>query len=176
MIGDPPNIIIGNMLSEFVTFNDFILFLAPGVILTLPLSFYITKVYFADSLGDKMEVNLEQLIKDNPIKNHRLLIRTGVMLTCVILGFFLHPVTHIDPVFVAIPGAIAVFFLDNSHDVEEALHGVEWETLIFFAALFVMVEGLAEMGLLRLIATSLAELIESIDVSQRQSAAIILVI
>ena len=42
----------------------------------------------------------------------------------------------------AIPGAIFVFFLDNHHDVEEALHGVEWETLIFFAALFVMVHGI----------------------------------
>eukprot|EP01045_Picozoa_sp_COSAG04_P015566 COSAG04_NODE_1238_length_7610_cov_17.233125_2_plen_42_part_00 len=33
--------------------------------------------------------------------------------------------------------------------VYRALEGVEWDTLIFFAALFVMVEGLAEMGLLR---------------------------
>jgi Na+/H+ antiporter NhaD/arsenite permease-like protein len=175
MIGDPPNIIIGNMLHEYVTFNDFIIFLSPGVILCLPLSFFITKIYFGDSLSDKMEVNVEQLIKDNPIKNHRLLIKTGVMLCCVIIGFFLHPVTHIDPVFVAIPGAIAVFFLDNSHDVEDALHGVEWETLLFFAALFVMVEGLAEMGLLRKIASILADVIEDIPVASRQPMAIVLV-
>jgi hypothetical protein len=34
------NIIIGNMLKEFVTFNDFIIFLAPGVIISLPTSFW----------------------------------------------------------------------------------------------------------------------------------------
>jgi Na+/H+ antiporter NhaD/arsenite permease-like protein len=43
-----------------------------------------------------MEVNLEQLLADNPIRNQQLLIKTGVMLTVVILGFFLHPITHID--------------------------------------------------------------------------------
>lgn len=96
MIGDPPNIIIGNMLKEFVTFNDFIVFLAPGVIISLPTSFWYTQKYFQKDLGGKMEVNLEQLLADNPIRNEKLLIKTGVMLTVVILGFFMHPITHID--------------------------------------------------------------------------------
>lgn len=78
-------------------------------------------------------------------------------------------------VWVAIPGAIIIFLLDNHHDVEEALHGVEWDTLIFFAALFVMVEGLAEMGLLRLIGGTLALGIEGLDPETRQKYAIVLV-
>ena len=76
---------------------------------------------------------------------------------------------------VAIPGAIVIFALDNHHDVEEALHGVEWDTLIFFAALFVMVEGLAEMGLLRLIGGTLAIAIQDLDPEVRQKYAIIMV-
>ena len=43
MIGDPPNIIIGNMLAEYVSFNDFIVYLAPGVVLCLPASFGMVK-------------------------------------------------------------------------------------------------------------------------------------
>jgi Na+/H+ antiporter NhaD/arsenite permease-like protein len=43
------------------------------------------------------------------------------MLGCVILGFFLHPVSHIDPVYVAVPGAIMIFTLNNPADVEEAM-------------------------------------------------------
>jgi Na+/H+ antiporter NhaD/arsenite permease-like protein len=78
-------------------------------------------------------------------------------------------------VWVAIPGAIFVFLLDDHHDVEEALHGVEWDTLIFFAALFVMVEGLAEMGLLRLIGGTLAHAIEHLAPETRQVYAIIMV-
>jgi hypothetical protein len=34
--------------------------------------------------------------------------------------------------------------------------GVEWDTLLFFAALFVVVEGVSEMGLLRFIANTLS--------------------
>ena len=61
------------------------------------------------------------------------------------------------------------------HDVEEAMHGVEWDTLLFFAALFVMVEGLAEMGLIRAIAEILSDLILEIGVESRQPMAIVLV-
>ena len=56
---------------------------------------------------------------ENEIRDKKLLIKTGIMLTVVILGFFLHPVIHMDPVWVAISGAIVIFALDNHHDLEE---------------------------------------------------------
>ena len=34
-------------------------------------------------------------------------VAAGIMLSSVIIGFFLHPVSHVDPTFVAIAGAIA---------------------------------------------------------------------
>ena len=163
------------MLSDFVSFNDFLVYLAPGVLLTLPTSFYAVKHMFHKELEEPMDVDAEQLIRDNPIRDTHLLVKAGLMLCCVILGFFLHPVSHIDPVFVAIPGAIFIFLVDDRHDVEEAMHGVEWDTLLFFAALFVMVEGLAEMGLIRAIAEILSDLILEIGVESRQPMAIVLV-
>lgn len=163
------------MLSDFVSFNDFLVYLAPGVLLTLPTSFYAVKHMFHKELEEPMDVDAEQLIRDNPIRDTHLLVKAGLMLCCVILGFFLHPVSHIDPVFVAIPGAIFIFLVDDRHDVEEAMHGVEWDTLLFFAALFVMVEGLAEMGLIRAIAEILSDLILQIGEGSRQPWAIVLV-
>ena len=163
------------MLSDFVSFNDFLVYLAPGVVLTLPTSFWAVKHMFHKELEEPMDVDAEQLIRDNPIRDTHLLVKAGLMLCCVILGFFLHPVSHIDPVFVAIPGAIFIFLVDDRHDVEEAMHGVEWDTLLFFAALFVMVEGLAEMGLIRAIAEILSDLILEIGVESRQPMAIVLV-
>ena len=38
----------------------------------------------------------------------------------------------------------------DMHHCHEALHGVEWDTLLFFAALFVIVEGLGELGKIRM--------------------------
>jgi Na+/H+ antiporter NhaD/arsenite permease-like protein len=46
--------------------------------------------------------------------------------------------------------------------------GVEWDTLLFFAALFVVVEGVSEMGLLRYIATMLASTVAIVGVEGRQ--------
>lgn len=119
MIGDPPNIIIGNMMKEFVTFNDFIIFLAPGVLISLPTSFWFTQYYFKKDLGDKMEVNVEQLLADNPIRNQQLLMKTGIMLTVVILGFFMHPITHIDREYPA--DTVAFSLLSSQHHFAMAL-------------------------------------------------------
>jgi Na+/H+ antiporter NhaB len=40
MIGDPPNILIGNMLADYVNFNAFLINLAPGVLLSAPAVFW----------------------------------------------------------------------------------------------------------------------------------------
>ena len=89
MIGDPPNIIIGNMLGDYVSFNDFIIFLAPGVFLCLPASnckvvrlhcaygnslvvphiAYVVYRFFHSELEQKMDVDADQLIRDNPIRD-----------------------------------------------------------------------------------------------------------
>jgi len=45
---------------------------------------------------------------------------------------------------------------------------VEWDTLLFFAALFVVVEGVSEMGLLRFIANTLSGMVEGVGESSRQ--------
>ena len=65
MIGDPPNIIIGSMMSETaiekagysdlasdgVTFNDFIIELAPGIMLTIVPTFMMLKWMYAEELS-----------------------------------------------------------------------------------------------------------------------------
>lgn len=41
---------------------------------------------------------------------------------------------------IAIMGAIVLLVLADMNDLENVLHRVEWGTLIFFAALFVLME------------------------------------
>lgn len=50
---------------------------------------------------------------------------------------------------IAIMGAVWLLVAFDMHHCHEALMSVEWDTLLFFAALFVVVEGVSEMGLLR---------------------------
>ena len=93
----------------------------------------------------------------------------------VILLFFMHPVMHMEPAYVAVFGAIAILLTGNHDEFEYALEKVEWDSLLFFAGLFVFTEGIAKLGLLRAIADELSALIASFPIGQRQVGAMLLV-
>ena len=61
------------------------------------------------------------------------------------LFFFAHQALHIEPATVALTGA-AVALLVTTIDLEQALSKIEWPTLFFFVALFVMVGALEATG------------------------------
>ncbi len=61
------------------------------------------------------------------------------------LAFFAHQALHIEPATVALTGA-AVGLLITRISLEEALSKIEWPTLFFFVALFVMVGALEATG------------------------------
>ena len=176
LIGDPPNIIIGNALKEHIGFVDFLRVLGPGVVLTMPFIFAFVKWYYGDALfGQKINVDIDELRAKYPIRDMNLLIRSGTILIFVILLFFLHPVMHMEPAYVAVFGAIAILLTGNHDEFEYALEKVEWDSLLFFAGLFVFTEGIAKLGLLRAIADQLSTLIASFPIAQRQVGAMLLV-
>jgi Na+/H+ antiporter NhaD/arsenite permease-like protein len=71
--------------------------------------------------------------------------RTGPVLVATILLFFAHQTLHIEPATVALTGA-SVGLLVTRIDLERALSNIEWTTLFFFVALFVMVGALQATG------------------------------
>lgn len=73
-------------------------------------------------------------------------------------------------------GAIWLLVLADVQDFEIILHRVEWATLLFFAALFVLMEALANLQLIDYIGEQTALLIKSVPEDQRLAVALILVI
>ena len=176
MIGDPPNIIVGNALKEYIDFNDFLQVMAPGVVLTVPLVLLFVRWHYGKEFySQRLVVDLDKMKRDYPIRDMPLLIRSGIVLCFVIVLFFLHPVIHFSPSYAALFGAIAVLLTGPEHDFEHALEKVEWDSLLFFAGLFVFTEGVAELGLLREISDALSSLIEMVPVDKRSQVAIVLV-
>ena len=168
MIGDPPNLIIGNAFPEELGFVDFLRVLAPGVLLTLPPALLFLRWYYGKEVyGKKISVDMEELKKKYPIRDHALLARCGIILGFVLLLFFLHPVLHFEPAYAAVFGAIAILLMGTAADFEHALEKVEWDSLLFFAGLFVFTQGVAELGLLRIIADQLSTAIEAVAVEKR---------
>lgn len=147
LVGDPPNIIIASRAG--LSFNDFLVHLAPVVAVLLVVFIGLCRWMFADVFHadpDKV-AELMALNEREAIRDHRLLVQSLVILAVVLAAFVLHPVLHYAPSVVALLGAGLLVAVTRVR-TEQALQDVEWPTLAFFMGLFVMVGGLVNTGVL----------------------------
>ncbi|MFD1930981.1 MULTISPECIES: ArsB/NhaD family transporter [Nonomuraea] len=151
LIGDPPNIIIASRGG--LTFNDFLIHLAPMIIVLMGVFVGLCRflfrryfVYDPERAAEIMSLNEREAIRDR-----RLLWQSLAVLTLVMVAFVLHPVLHYEPSVVAILGA-GVLVAATKVTTGEAIEEVEWPTLVFFAGLFVMVGALVNTGVIGQIA------------------------
>ena len=193
MIGDPPNIMIGSAMSpsaieankdadiaalasEGVTFNDFIIEMAPGILLTIVPSFMLIRWLYKDEFSGRRDRDITELERQYAIKDMKGLKVSGTILCLVIVGFFLHPVVHIAVSWVALAGAVIMLLATNPHELEEPLEHVEWTTLPFFAGLFVLVHSLQYMGVIDYIGSFVEKGIESFSEEYRLAAAVVIIL
>ncbi|GAB3985565.1 ArsB/NhaD family transporter [Plantactinospora veratri] len=147
LIGDPPNIIIGSRAG--LTFTDFLVHMAPAVVVIFAVFVLFTRVLFRKSFRYNPE-HVEAVLalqERRAITDVRLLVRCLVVLGLVVVAFGLHSVLHVDPSVVAMVGA-GVMLMVSRMDVSDVLGEVEWPTLVFFVGLFVMVAGLVHTGVI----------------------------
>uniref|UniRef100_A0A3Q2XXL0 OCA2 melanosomal transmembrane protein n=1 Tax=Hippocampus comes TaxID=109280 RepID=A0A3Q2XXL0_HIPCM len=124
------------------------------------------------------EQNIQELQKKHRITDKVLLVKCVSVLAVVIFMFFVNsfvPSIHLDLGWIAILGALWLLILADIQDFEMILHRVEWATLLFFAALFVLMEALAQLQLIDYIGEQTALLIKAVPEDQRMAIAIILV-
>ncbi|NBE97283.1 ArsB/NhaD family transporter [Nonomuraea sp. KC401] len=152
LIGDPPNIIIGSRAG--LTFNDFLVHMAPIVVITFAVFVLFTRVLFRKSFqyNEEHVAEVMALQERRAITDPRLLARCMAVLAAVVVAFGLHAVVHIEPSIVALVGA-GVMLLVSRSNVHDVLSEVEWPTLVFFMGLFVMVAGLVHTGVIESIGT-----------------------
>jgi Na+/H+ antiporter NhaD/arsenite permease-like protein len=156
LVGDPPNIIIGTVVEE-LTFMDFIVNLAPPIIVILLVTLGLVWLVHGRKLHTSEEdrKGIMALQAAEEIEDRTLLIRAGAVCGATVIGFFLQQITGLNPAIVALAGA-AVAMLVCGPEVEKVLHEVEWPTILFFVGLFVMVGALESTGFIELVAHSLA--------------------
>ncbi|WP_205859516.1 ArsB/NhaD family transporter [Phycicoccus flavus] len=154
LIGDPPNIIIGSRAG--LTFDDFLVHLAPVVVVLVAVFVGLAWVLWGRHLRYDPEraESVMALTPRETITDPTLLRRMLVILGLVLVGFLTHNWTHLDPSLVALLGAGAAV-LASRMPSEEYLAEVEWETLLFFAGLFVMVGALVHDGVITVLAREL---------------------
>jgi len=176
LIGAIPNVIIGGRLAEYIGFTDFVINLAPAVIVMMPIVIFFLKWQFRESLAGTYPVQMNVLYERYKIKDLQLLVRAGTVTVFVIIAFFLHPVHHRSSGWVALIGAMAILSVGASKDVSKVLHHVEWDTLLFFGGLFVLVAALSELGLIREIGRLIADIVKASEPDARLSVACVTIL
>lgn len=70
------------------------------------------------------------------------MIKVGVSLAFVVVMFFLHsvPGCNLSLGWTALLGVLLLLIIADSEDFDGLMARVEWSTLVFFAALFVLME------------------------------------
>lgn len=155
LIGDPPNLIVASR-SGF-TFNDFLVNLAPLVVVLLVVFVGLSRVLFRrDFEADPEQVaEVMELDEREAIRDRTLLTRSLVVLAAVLTAFSLHSVLRLEPSVVALLGA-GVLVAISGLSPETYMEEIEWETLLFFAGLFILVGALVKTGAIDYLAEGLA--------------------
>jgi Na+/H+ antiporter NhaD/arsenite permease-like protein len=156
LVGDPPNIIIASRAG--LTFNDFLIHMAPIVIIVMVVFVALLPRLFrgAFDVDPQRAADVMLLVEREAIRDPALLVKCGVVLIAVFAAFILHSVLHIEPSIVALLGA-GVLILISRLGRSEYLGSVEWETLLFFAGLFIMVGALVKTGVIEELARLAAD-------------------
>ncbi|MFA1820525.1 ArsB/NhaD family transporter [Virgibacillus oceani] len=150
LIGDPPNIMIGQAV-EHLTFISFIIHMAPlAIILFLFLCgglYVIFRKSLKKSASEKEE--LLNLDAHAHLKKTPMLYQSITVLLITITGFLMHAFVHVDLTIIALSGAILLLLLtEKEMATERIFEKVEWVTLFFFIGLFMLVGGLQEAGII----------------------------
>jgi Na+/H+ antiporter NhaD/arsenite permease-like protein len=158
LIGDPPNIIIASKAG--LDFNSFLIHMAPMVLVVLAVIIPMLVLMFNKDLRNEAEDRkvVMTLNANSFVKDKALLVKSLVVLTLVIIAFVLHSVLHIEPSVIAMIGAGSLVMISKLKP-EQFARDVEWGTLVFFAALFIMVGALVNVGALKVVADTIASFV-----------------
>ena len=147
LVGDPPNIIIASRAN--LSFNDFLVHMAPWVIVVMvvitPMLVFMFRKQLVNTAADRAKIS--KLDESSYIKDRVLLKKSLFVLSAVMVAFVLHTALHLEPSIVALLGAGVLVAISRLKPKDYAMD-VEWNTLLFFAGLFIMVGALVNTGAL----------------------------
>lgn len=116
------------------------------------------------------EERLDVVQKQYVLRDKCLLIKVCVVMTYVLVMYLVHAIpefTRMTFGWVIFTGALLLIVLCNNGDqLPQLLHQIEWSTLLFVAAVFVMMEGVRLLGLFERIAETLEHHVLTTDLSK----------
>jgi Na+/H+ antiporter NhaD/arsenite permease-like protein len=137
LVGNPQNMIVGQFSQ--ISFSDFARSLTPAALVGLAISFAIVSLGFRNVLRGAVVSHESHVVPK--------LDRGLFALVCIVFAvIFVCFLAGLNLAWTALAGAALIMVLAR-RDTHQVLKLVDWHLLVFFAALFVVVEGLSDTGL-----------------------------
>lgn len=150
MSGDPPNIIIGTSLG--FTFTDFLFNTGLVVLIALVLVvlFYYFRYHKKLTSGGPVDHLSCDLDPAKAIKSKPAFVSSLIIFLVTVVLLVTHAQTGITVASIGALAGVLTLVVFNRHS-GKILKGVDWETVLFFTGLFVVVGGLEETGILEIL-------------------------
>jgi Na+/H+ antiporter NhaD/arsenite permease-like protein len=159
IIGDPPSTIVGSHLR--LGFGEYMVHMAPVALLCMAiLLLLMTFLYRRDYSGASAHVSpaLERQMEAGArIADRSLLSKALLVGLLTMLLFFVGDLVDLPPSVIALTGAAALIAWVRP-DMHRMLREVDWTTLVFFIAIFIVVGALEATGLIDRVAAAIGEL------------------
>jgi Na+/H+ antiporter NhaD/arsenite permease-like protein len=161
-IGNPQNVLIainGNVANPFVTFLRFLLL--PTVV-NIFLAFILLRLFYKKDLQKCVIEHSEEPIKDYKLAllSKLSLVLIAALVTAKIITVLLNIQIDFRLTYIALIPAVTILVLSPRR--VEVIKKIDWRTLIFFAAMFVLMESVWESGFFQSAITGLGLNITSI--------------
>jgi len=163
LIGNPPNVILGLKLGFF--FNDFVIHNGPIVLVAGAITLFYCFMVSRKSLVPTEEISKEELKTMDPsdaIEDKKqlkvALVAFGTAITFLVTHTYIENTLHIPltvPLATMIPAFIMLAVLGKKS--EEIIAKVDYEVILFFMGLFMVVGGLEHTGVIGTVAGSITD-------------------
>jgi len=160
LIGTPTNILIGAYAG--IGFQDFLVHQTLGVLLALGALAGFVLFHYREELGKHpsglSETLYAKLEENARIRDRDALWKSGLVFLLVLVGFVIGERYHVVPAVPALIGA-TLLLIWLKPDVHAMIIAVDWTTLVFFMALFIVVGAVQEVGLISIIAGAMGRIV-----------------
>ncbi len=160
LVGTPTNILIGAYAD--IGFTDFLSYETGGVVFALIVMGAFVLYHYRDEWrksGNTLSPALYKRLEENArIEDMQALTKALIVFALVMVGFVVGEHVGAPPAVPALIGASALLIWLKP-DVHHMIKAVDWTTLVFFMALFIVVGAVQEVGLISLIAVTMSNVV-----------------
>jgi Na+/H+ antiporter NhaD/arsenite permease-like protein len=141
--GNPQNMLIG--INSGISYANFMLHLLPVSILGMVITVWVVKLFYKKDFGYGTVICPQEHQYEYQYSSMKFSIP---IFAGVVVMFFLSKIIHLSIPVIALAGASLILIFGRIKP-SKVIKNVDWVLLLFFASLFIVVEGAVKVGLMK---------------------------